>query len=311
VSEHPHIVFFGTAEFGIPAITTLLRNEYPIVTIVTALDKPAGRGRQLASSPVKQFALEHQLRLLQPEKLRDKEFIEQISALKPDLFVVVAFRILPPEVFTIPRLGSFNLHASLLPRYRGAAPINWAIIRGERETGVTTFFLRENVDTGNVILQARTPIGPEETAGELHDRLAEIGGEIVLHTVRLIESGKAGSRPQDESTVSNAPKISREDCRIDWTKSTSEIHNNIRGLSPRPCAFTYHEKTLLKIYRATIRSTGTKGSPGEITGTGKNLLVSAKDGTIEVLEIQQEGKKHHTAEEFLRGSRLKPGDRFV
>ncbi len=304
------IVFFGSAEFGVPALKKLLAQGYPVRAVVTVTDKPAGRGQKVVCSPVKQFALEHSLNILQPLKLKDPGFIAGLRALEPDLFVVVAFRILPPEVFTIARLGSFNLHASLLPRYRGAAPINWAIIRGEKETGLTTFFLQEKVDTGSVILQARTPIGADETAGDLHDRLSEMGSGLTLETVRLIERGEASRTTQDEASASPAPKLSKEDCRIDWTKTARAVHDLIRGLSPRPCAFTHHRGTSLRIYRTKVSAAEGKGEPGEILSGGPALLVSTGDGAVEILEVQQEGKRRLGAEEFLRGYRMEKGGRL-
>ena len=226
----------------------------------------------------------------------------------PEIAVVVAFRILPAEVFSIPSLGAFNLHASLLPKYRGAAPINWAIIRGEHETGVTTFFLNETVDTGNVILQARVPIGEEDTAGDLHDKLSEVGAEIVLHTVRLIERNKATPKAQDETASSPAPKIFKEDCRIQWNTHAGEVHNFIRGLSPKPCAYTFHHQTMLKIYRSRVAETSSTPVPGTILNSDRRLIVGTRQGTLELLELQQEGKRKLSAEEFLRGYRLTEGE---
>ncbi|TLY28297.1 MAG: methionyl-tRNA formyltransferase [Ignavibacteria bacterium] len=304
------IVFMGTPEFALPSLKILLEHEYPIAAVVTGPDKPAGRGLQVSSSPVKAFAQERKLGILQPEKLKEDSFIASLRSLEPDLFVVVAFRILPAEVFRIAKLGAFNLHASLLPKYRGAAPINWAIIKGERETGVTTFFLQETVDTGTILLQARVPIGENETAGELHDRLAGVGAEIVLHSVRLIESGKAVPKPQDDSLATPAPKILKEHTKIDWSKGAVEVHDLVRGLSPRPCAFAYHNRTLLKIYRTTLAGDAGAGAPGEILDAADRLRVSTGDGVIEILEIQQEGKRKMTAAEFLRGYRLSAGDKL-
>lgn len=300
----------GTAEFGIPSLQILLENKYPIVSVVTVPDKPAGRGQKVRSSPIKEFARQQNLPLLQPEKLRDPIFLEQLRSLQPDLFVVVAFRILPPDVFTIPKLGAFNLHASLLPKYRGAAPIQWAIINGEQETGVTTFFLQEKVDTGNIILQARLPIRENETAGELHDRLAEVGAEIVLHTVRLIEQGKVSPKPQDDSLATPAPKIFKEHCKIDWSTTARRIHNLIRGLSPKPAAFTTHKGTQLKLYRSQLAQKKTSHPAGTVVQADQQLLVSTGDGVLEILELQQEGKKKLSTEEFLRGYRINVGERF-
>ena len=305
------IVFMGTPEFALPSLRILMENRYPIAGVVTVPDKPSGRGQQVTTSPVKDFALQNGLNLFQPESLKDPAFIGTLQSLEPDVFVVVAFRILPVALITIPKIGAFNLHASLLPKYRGAAPINWAIIKGERESGVTTFFLQEKVDTGNIILQARVPIGENETAGELHDRLAEVGAEIVLHTVRLIEAGKAARKPQDDTLASPAPKILKEHCRIDWTKTAREVHDFVRGLSPRPGAYTFHHETMLKIHR-TVRLDDAPASaaPGEILHTGDRLIVSAGAGSVEITEIQQEGKKKMIVPEFLRGYAARVGETF-
>lgn len=301
----------GTPDFALPSLRTLIENNYEIVSVVTVPDKPVGRGLQLSHSAVKQFALQHDLTVIQPEKLKDPLFFQQLESFRPDLFVVVAFRILPKEVFSIPRYGSFNLHASLLPKYRGAAPINWAIINGEKETGVTTFFLQEAVDTGNIILQARVPISDNETAGELHDKLAEIGSEIVLHTIRLIEMGKINMKAQDDSLASPAPKLFKENCHINWQKSAIEIHNFIRGLSPKPTAFTHHDDVLLKIFRSALSTHQPVGTAGEILIADRRLVIGTGNGVLEILELQQEGKKRLNAEEFLRGYRIKVGDKLT
>lgn len=305
------IVFMGTPEFAVPSLKILLENSYDIAAVVTAPDRPQGRGQKLDFSPVKKYSLEKKIRILQPEKLKDPEFVSTLRAISPDLIVVVAFRILPSEVFKLPPLGTFNLHASLLPKYRGAAPINWAIINGEKETGVTTFFIEESVDTGNIILQARVPIGENETAGELHDKLAEIGAEIVLHTVRLIEMGKVQPKPQDNSMATPAPKIFKENCRIDWNKSATDIHNLVRGLSPSPGAFTYYDDKVLKIYRTLPHNQQSNQEPGTIVMAEKKLIVATNSGDIEILELQLEGKRKLTAEEFLRGSRIQTGQKFL
>jgi methionyl-tRNA formyltransferase len=300
----------GGPEFAVSSLKILLDNDYPVVSVVTIPDKPQGRGQKVVPSSVKKFAIEHNLHLLQPESLKDPNFAAQLRALEPDLFVVVAFRILPKEIFAIPRLGAFNLHASLLPKYRGAAPIQWAIINGEKETGVTTFFLEEKVDTGNVILQARMPIGPDETFGELRDRLAEVGAEIVLHTVRLIEAGKAVPHPQDSANITAAPKILREHAHIEWTRPARHIHNLVRGLSPSPAAYTLHGGRTLKIFRTKVGETESRMNPGTICEAGKNLVVSTGEGTLEILEVQLEGRKKLRGEEFLRGYALNVGDRL-
>lgn len=304
------IIFMGTPEFAIPSLSLLLENSYDVAAVVTTPDKPQGRGQTLAYSAVKQFALQKDLKVLQPESLKDENFISQLRDLSADLFVIVAFRILPREIFTIPKLGSFNLHASLLPKYRGAAPINWAIINGEKETGVTTFFLEDKVDTGNIILQARTPIKPDETAGELHDQLADIGAEIVLHTVRLIEMGKAISKPQENGLSTPAPKIFKEDCKLDWSKSATQIHNFIRGLSPVPCAYSFLNGKMIKIYKTAIENVQFDKPAGIVIDADKELIVAAKEGIVKILELQLEGKRRLNAEEFLRGFKINKGDRF-
>lgn len=304
------IIFMGTPEFAIPSLKIIFDNQYEIVSVVTTPDKPQGRGQKEAYSPVKDFALQKNIPVLQPESLKDEKFIQQLKNLNPDLIVVVAFRILPREVFSIPTLGSFNLHASLLPKYRGAAPINWAIIKGEKETGVTTFFLQEKVDTGNIILQARLPIKEDETAGELHERLAEIGAEIVLHTVRLIEVGKAIPKPQQNGLATPAPKIFKDDCKIDWTQNASQVHNFVLGLSPSPCAHTHHNGKLIRIFKTKIIADYAKDQSGKIIDASKRLLVATGEGAIEILELQQEGKRRLKTDEFLRGYHLTNNDKF-
>ncbi len=299
----------GTPDFAVPSLEILLKNNYRVAAVVTAPDKPRGRGRQVSFTPVKEYAMAHSLSLLQPESLTAASFISALASLRSDLFVIVAFRILPPQVFSIPAAGTFNLHASLLPKYRGAAPINWAIINGEKESGVTTFFLQEKVDTGNIILQARVAISETMTAGELHDTLAEVGAEIVLQTVRLIERGKAQPRKQDDTFSSPAPKIFKDDCRIDWNKPATSVHNFIRGLSPHPAAWTVHDGTMLKVYMAENSEFRIQNpEAGRVNVSGGKLYVATGDGTISVLEVQQEGKKKMGAEEFLRGYKFKEGD---
>ncbi len=313
-----NIVFMGTPDFAVPSLEILLNNNYHVSAVVTAPDKPRGRGQEVSFTPVKEFALKHSLPLLQPESLSDASFVSALTELHPDLLIVVAFRILPPQVFSIPLKGAFNAHASLLPKYRGAAPINWAIITGEKESGVTTFFLQEKVDTGNIILQARVAIPESMTAGELHDILSGVGAEIVLQTVRLIELGKAIPRQQNDTLASAAPKIFKKDCRITWNQPAGSLHNFIRGLSPYPTAWTVHNGTILKIFRSEKPGVGSQESgvtsqnakSGAVQIIDGKLYVGAKDGAIGILEIQQEGKKRMSAEEFLRGYRLSDGDMF-
>lgn len=294
------IIFMGTPDFAVPSLRRLVENGYRPVAVVTGPDRPRGRGLNVTPTPVKSASVEAGIdTILQPESVKDPDFIRAVASLAPDLIIVVAFRILPAEVFESARLGAFNLHGSLLPRYRGAAPINRAIMAGETETGVTTFFLKQAVDTGHIILQRSMPIGPEETAGEVHDRMMEIGADVVLETVRLIEAGKAVARPQDDSLASPAPKIFKEDCRIPWQKPSVEVHNHIRGLSPHPGAWTTYGDRVFKIYRSH-RVEGS-GSPGEILDTGGRFVVACGTGAVEVLELQQEGRRRLPAGEFVRG----------
>ncbi len=304
------IIFMGTPEFAIPSLRILLDHSYDICGVVTAPDKPRGRGQKVSCTPIKEFALLHHLPILQPYDLKDTKFISDVQQLEPDLVVVVAFRILPREVYSIPKLGSFNLHASLLPKYRGAAPINWAIINGEEESGVTTFFLQDKVDTGFVLLQANVKIGKDETAGELHNTLSEIGAEMVLQTVRLIELGKAQPRLQNDSLACLAPKILKNDCRIDWKKSSQRIHNFIRGLSPYPAAWTTHSGKIIKMYRTKIMDAQRSTAGIVLRRTNDTLLVGTGDGAVSILEIQQEGKRHLGIKEFLRGYAIEAGELF-
>ncbi len=300
----------GTPEFAVPSLRILLDHSYEIPAVVTAPDRPRGRGQQVSYTPVKEFALQHQIPILQPENLKDSKFVTEVQQLNPELIVVVAFRILPREVYTIPKLGSFNLHASLLPKYRGAAPINWAIINGEEGSGVTSFFLQDKVDTGSILLQACVSIGPDETAGELHDKLSEVGAEIVVQTVRLIELGKVQPHRQDDSFASFAPKIFKEDCRIDWTKSSQQVHNFIRGLSPYPTAWTTHKGKTIKVYQTKmVEAKSVKGGV-VLQRTNDTLFVGTGNGAVSVLEIQQEGKRRLDIEEFLRGYSIESGETF-
>ena len=297
----------GTPDFAVPSLKILIENRYAIPAVITAPDKPRGRGRHLSPTPVKELALHHGIDVLQPESLKDPPFVQRMSELEPHLIVVVAFRILPREVFIVPRLGAFNLHASLLPKYRGAAPINWAIIKGEKETGVTTFFLQEKVDTGNIILQRNASIGENDDAGTLHDTLARVGAEVVLETVRLIERGQAATTLQDDSQATPAPKIFKEDCLISWFRPAEAIHNLVRGLSPHPAAFTTHDGKILKIYRTGILSAGSSQPPGTVESGTAGLHVATVDHQIAILELQLEGGRRMGVEEFLRGHKMTSG----
>jgi methionyl-tRNA formyltransferase len=306
-----NLIFMGTPEFAVPSLELLVAQGYVPVAVVTGEDKPRGRGQTLSATPVKECAQRHHLPILQPAALRDPGFVEQLSAYTPDVIVVVAFRILPREVFSMARWGSFNLHASLLPKYRGAAPINWAIIRGEAETGVTTFFLEERVDTGSIILQRRVAILPEDDAGTVHDRLAHVGAEAVVETVRAIELGDVPTQRQEGALASPAPKIFRDDCRIDWSQPTHTTHNFIRGLSPSPAAFSRLSGKVLKILRTRALPGLTGRLPGVLSVSGEEILVSTADGALSVLDLQLEGGRRMTAAEFLRGHRLSSGDRLL
>jgi methionyl-tRNA formyltransferase len=300
----------GTPEFAVPSLRILLDHSYDVPGVVTAPDRPRGRGQQVSCTPIKEFALHHHLPVLQPDTLKDSKFISEVQQLAPDLIVVVAFRILPRELYTIPKLGSFNLHASLLPKYRGAAPIHWAIMNGEKESGVTTFLLQDTVDTGSILLQARVKIGEDETAGELHDTLSEVGAEIVFQTVRLIELGKAQPRLQNDSLACAAPKIFKNDCRIDWKKSSRQVHDFIRGLSPHPASWTTHNGKTIKIYRTGIAELHSESTGVILQRTSDTLTVGTGNGAVSILEIQQEGKRRLGIEEFLRGYPIGTGELF-
>ncbi|MDZ7270693.1 MAG: methionyl-tRNA formyltransferase [candidate division KSB1 bacterium] len=304
------IVFFGTPEFAVPSLEALVQSQHQVVAVVTTPDRERGRGLTLQPSQVKLCASRHQLPVLQPEDLVDPAFLAALRRCAADLFVVVAFRILPPEVFTMPPKGTVNLHASLLPKYRGAAPINWAIINGERETGVTTFLIEEKVDTGAILLQRALPIGPEETAGELHDRLALAGAELLVETVERIAEGSVKPVPQ-QGEATRAPKIVREMCEIDWRRPASQIHNLVRGLCPFPGAFTYQEGKILKVYRTqVVKPYGHGKRPGQVARVDRKsglIHVATGEGVLALLEIQPEGKRRMSAEEFLQGHSLHPG----
>ena len=304
------IIFMGTPEFAVPSLERLVDNGYAPVAVATGPDRRRGRGRKLSPTPVKEAALRLGIgQILQPESVKDPAFAEAIVALEPDVIVVVAFKILPEAVYTPARKGAFNLHGSLLPRYRGAAPIQRAVMAGETETGVTTFFLKKKVDTGDMILQWPMSIGPDETAGEVHDRMMDLGAEAVLETVRRIDAGTVETQPQNDSVASPAPKIFPEDGRIDWEQPAEAVHNHIRGLSPYPGAWTHHGETLLKIYR-TRRAAGS-GTPGTVMEAGPRLVVACSEGAVDVLELQLQGRRRLEAAAFLNGYNLGVGERLV
>ena len=300
------IVFLGTPDFAVESLKALLQAGYNVVGVVTAPDKPAGRGQKLSESAVKQYAQEQGLPILQPLKLKDPEFIAQLSALKPDLQVVVAFRMLPETVWKLPPKGTVNVHGSLLPKYRGAAPINWAILNGEKETGVSTFKLQHEIDTGDILLQEKMPIGPNETAGELHDRMKVEGAHLLVKTLRELASGTLKASPQQlNSDTKHAPKLFKTDCEIDWNNTSEQIHNQIRGLSPYPTAFTVLGDKTLKIFSAEIEPGKPEIPAGTFSTDHKRYLkFAAKDGYLSLKEMQLEGKKKMGIEEFLRGIRL-------
>jgi methionyl-tRNA formyltransferase len=297
------IVFMGTPEFAVPMLDILVKSTHEIVGVITAPDKPAGRGMELQESAVKQFAKQHGLHIMQPEKLKNEDFLNGLSALEADLFIIVAFRMLPEVVWTMPPLGSINLHASLLPDYRGAAPINWAIINGEKETGVTTFFLQHEIDTGNIIFQEKIAIGADENAGTLYEKLMHLGAKILRQTVDAVALGDYPQIPQAHITeVKHAPKIFKETCRIDWNKTATEVHNFVRGLSPYPTAFTTLGGKSLKVFKATAVKSQHDSPSGMIMTDGKtSLKIACAAGYLELLEIQLEGKKKIGIQEFLRG----------
>jgi len=298
------IIFMGTPEFAVPSLDILFRHGYDMVGVITAPDKPGGR-LGIIQSAVKQYALEKGLPVLQPEKLKNPDFLDALRALRADLQVVVAFRMLPAVVWQMPPLGTLNLHGSLLPKYRGAAPINWAIIHGETETGVTTFLLRHEIDTGDLLFQQALPIGENETAGEVHDRMMQVGADLVLRTVQALEQGTAQPQPQPAGAAIHAPKLFTETCRIDFAQPTEVVHNFVRGLSPYPGAWTMLDGKTLKILRTTKEQARGTLTPGEFFSDGKNeLKISTLDGFLQIQELQMEGKRRMTTREFLNGYRL-------
>ncbi len=302
------IVFMGTPEFAVASLDELIRSGADIVGVVTAPDKPAGRGKKLSQSAVKEYALANDLRLLQPEKLKDPLFLEELRSLKADLQVVVAFRMLPEAVWNMPEKGTINLHASLLPQYRGAAPINWAIINGEKESGVTTFFLKHDIDTGNVLFTEKVTLTGEETAGDLHDRLMNKGAGLLVKTVKAVESGRYQEHPQENfgiTELKHAPKLTKETGKLDFIQPTETVYNLIRGLSPIPAAYTTLNDKTLKIYKATKEIKEPAIQPGGFLTDGKTFLKFAcQDGFVCATDVQLEGKKRMGIEEFLRGANL-------
>jgi len=319
-SHSLRIIFMGTPIFAVATLKKLVKENYNIVAVVTSADKPAGRGQQVQESEVKQFAKQHNIPVLQPEKLKSQEFIEQLKLLNPDLQIVVAFRMLPEVVWQLPKYGTFNLHASMLPQYRGAAPINHAIINGENQTGVSTFFLEQDIDTGKIIFQEAIPIEPDELAGELHDRMMEIGANLVVRTVAAIGKGEISKISQADfikkgEVLKTAPKIFRANCKINWDLDGMAIHNHIRGLSPYPAAWTeLHrengEVIALKIHKSEFTPATANDKVFKAGSIIEHFKIYTLTGILEVLEVQAAGKKKIKASEFLLGFKFKDGDLF-
>lgn len=297
------IVFMGTPDFAVPSLDILVREGYNVVGVVTATDKYGGRGKkQLLESPVKQYAVSKGIPVLQPKNLKSPEFQQELRALNANLQIVVAFRMLPEAIWDMPELGTFNLHGSLLPKYRGAAPINWAVINGDQETGVTTFFIRHKIDTGDVLLQEKMPIGPNETAGAVHDRMMELGAATVLKTVQAIEADNYTLRKQDDTQATKAPKIFRETCEIDFSQPVEKVHDFVRGLSPYPAAWTTLDGKQLKILRAHYETADPNESPGTFKSDNKNWIkVAAQGGWLILEELQLQGRKRMKTSDFLNG----------
>ncbi len=300
------IIFMGTPEFAVPSLEILLENKFNIVAVITAADKPKGRSQKLIPSPVKECALKYTIPVLQPTNLKAPLFLEELKSYQANLQIVVAFRMLPEVVWSMPSLGTFNLHASLLPQYRGAAPINWAIINGEKETGVTTFFLKHEIDTGSIIFQEREPIHKQDDVGSLYERLMNKGGQLVLKTVKSIEAGEFPSLLQPEMPEGkHAPKIFKETCEINWNQSCEHLRNFVRGLSPYPTAWTLLNGKNYKIYKISLVEFKKEGQPGELATDNKSYLyIRTIDGWISVDELQPEGKKRMSIQEFLRGNKI-------
>lgn len=300
------IIFMGTPEFAVPSLEVLVQHQFNVVAVITAPDKPQGRGQKLAASPVKECAMKYNIPVLQPTNLKAPEFFDELKSYQANLQIVVAFRMLPEVVWAMPSLGTFNLHASLLPQYRGAAPINWAIINGVKETGATTFFLKHEIDTGSVIFQHREPIHDTDTVGTLYERLMNNGAQLVLKTVKAIETGNYPSVPQPEGVeIKHAPKIFKETCAIDWNKTSEQIRNFVRGLSPYPSAWTTLAGKTFKIFSVSVVTHDHDKNVGEFSSDNKTYLyVKTADGWISLDEIQPEGKKRMSVQEFFRGNRI-------
>lgn len=315
------IIFMGTPDFAVASLDALLKNNFNVVAVITASDKPSGRGQQMSQSAVKKYALEHQIPVLQPTNLKDPVFTEELRRLNADVQFVVAFRMLPESVWNMPPLGTYNLHASLLPKYRGAAPINWAVINGDSESGVTTFRLQHQIDTGNILFQEKVTITDQMTAGQLHDLLMEKGAGLLVKTAAAIESSGPGNElayiHQEDALATHAPKIFRETCRINWANPCRDIYNLIRGMSPYPAAYTILKNgdgpdLNVKIFFAELEETAHNFANGLLSDdSADSVVVYCNGGKLRITELQMEGKRRMRAEEFLRGFEIKPGARFV
>ena len=302
----------GTPDFAVVSLKKLIEKKHHISAVVTVPDKPKGRGLKVIASPVKQLALQHNIDILQPVTLKDRDFIQQLSKIEADVYIVVAFRVLPQEVFNIPKLGTINLHASLLPKYRGAAPINWAIINGETETGVTTILIDENVDTGNMLLQKKIQITKNMTAGELHDILAEVGADMLIKTLDKLSAGTLKIEKQDNSHATKAPKIDKDLCHVNFNQSATDVYNLIRGLNPYPAAYVYHNNKQIKIYSCMVDSLNPKDVlPGTVIGKSKSdFRVACAEGAISVNEVQLQGKRRMGVKDFFNGYNIEKGDQL-
>lgn len=304
------IIYMGTPDFAVEPLKTLVEAGKEVVAVVTMPDKPAGRGHKLQFSPVKEYALKAGIPVLQPENLKSPDFLQELASYNADLQIVVAFRMLPEAVWSMPKYGTFNLHASLLPRYRGAAPINWAVINGDKETGITTFFLKHEIDTGNIILQEKVAIDEEDNAGDVHDKLMYLGADLVLKTLKMIEEDNVITRPQDDAQASPAPKIFKDTAKLDFDKCAADIRNLVRGMAPYPAAWFNIKlqdgnESMMKIFKVSIEEKNHNYSVGTILTDGKKMLkIACKDGFINLLEVQMAGKKRMAAEDLMRGTNL-------
>ena len=304
------IIYMGTPDFAVEPLKTLVEAGKDVVAVVTMPDKPAGRGHKLQFSPVKEYALKAGIPVLQPENLKSPDFLQELASYNADLQIVVAFRMLPEAVWSMPKYGTFNLHASLLPRYRGAAPINWAVINGDKETGITTFFLKHEIDTGNIILQEKVAIDEEDNAGDVHDKLMYLGADLVLKTLKMIEEDNVITRPQDDAQASPAPKIFKDTAKLDFDKYAADIRNLVRGMAPYPAAWFNIKlqdgnESMMKIFKVSTEENNHNYSVGTILTDGKKMLkIACKDGFINLLEVQMAGKKRMAAEDLMRGTNL-------